>query len=159
MTPYWPAWFAALALAAVAVAYWRWLRKPLGVSGHWERTVAGLCELPAAANSPGAAQDGLSFFLGVFLGGVAAAAVKGGWALRTELSPLFTRTFGAGPMGWVVLFVGGVMVGYGTRWADGCTSGHGLMGTSCRQKGSFAATAIFFGTAVAVAFALKAWRP
>ena len=55
----------------------------------------------------------------------------------------------------VLLLVGaGVMVGFGTRMAGGCSSGHGLSGCSRLQPGSLLGTAAFFGAAVAVSFLL-----
>jgi uncharacterized protein len=34
----------------------------------------------------------------------------------------------AGPQGWAVIALGGLLVGFGTRLAGGCTSGHGVCG-------------------------------
>ena len=36
------------------------------------------------------------------------------------------------------------LVGFGTRYADGCTSGHAIMGLSLLNLGSLIATAGFF---------------
>ncbi len=46
--------------------------------------------------------------------------------------------------GVVKLLVGGVLVGFGTRYADGCTSGHTIMGISNLRWPSLAATVSFF---------------
>jgi hypothetical protein len=54
----------------------------------------------------------------------------------------------------VVLLFGGVLVGFGTRMAGGCTSGHGLCGVSRGQRGSLLATVAFFGAGVVTSFAL-----
>lgn len=56
----------------------------------------------------------------------------------------------------VSFLVGGVLVGFGTRMAGGCTSGHGLCGVSRFQKGSLVATLMFFGFGVLASFALGA---
>lgn len=45
--------------------------------------------------------------------------------------------------GLIFLVFGGFMVGFGTRYADGCTSGHSIMGLSNLQWPSLVAT-IFF---------------
>lgn len=45
--------------------------------------------------------------------------------------------------GFVMLVVGGFMVGFGARYAGGCTSGHAIMGLSDLQVPSLIAT-IFF---------------
>ena len=57
---------------------------------------------------------------------------------------------------WPILFVGGWLVGFGTRLAGGCSSGHGLSGCSRFQPASIVATATFFGTAVVVSTLL--WK-
>jgi uncharacterized membrane protein YedE/YeeE len=64
------------------------------------------------------------------------------------LGPVFAARFGDGALGWAVVGGGAVLVGVGTQWARGCTSGHGLMGVARLQKGSLVATAVFFGTAI-----------
>lgn len=46
--------------------------------------------------------------------------------------------------GVILMIVGGFLVGFGTRWARGCTSGHGIMGLSALQWPSLLATASFF---------------
>ena len=42
------------------------------------------------------------------------------------------------------LFIGGLLVGFGTRYADGCTSGHSIMGLSMLKWPSLIATVSFF---------------
>lgn len=44
----------------------------------------------------------------------------------------------------ILLFGGGVFIGFGTRYADGCTSGHSISGLSNFQKSSLLATLSFF---------------
>lgn len=45
--------------------------------------------------------------------------------------------------GFFLMVVGGVMVGFGTRYAGGCTSGHAIMGLSNLQWPSLIATICF----------------
>lgn len=45
--------------------------------------------------------------------------------------------------GLVMMVVGGFMVGFGTRYAGGCTSGHAIMGLSNLQWPSLVATCCF----------------
>ena len=56
------------------------------------------------------------------------------------LLPEHYRSFG----GLAMLFVGGLLVGVGTRYADGCTSGHSIMGMSSLNWPSLVATLSFF---------------
>jgi uncharacterized membrane protein YedE/YeeE len=45
--------------------------------------------------------------------------------------------------GFIMMVVGGFLVGFGTRYAGGCTSGHTIMGLSNLQWPSFVATICF----------------
>lgn len=45
--------------------------------------------------------------------------------------------------GLIFLIIGGFMVGFGTRYANGCTSGHSILGISNLQKSSIIATVFF----------------
>jgi uncharacterized membrane protein YedE/YeeE len=96
-------------------------------------------------------------FLGALVvGGLASSLLAGRWHLTMGLASTgFARvTHGSALVGALVLALGGVFVGFGTRMAGGCTSGHGMCGVSRLQSGSLLATVAFFGTGVATAFAL-----
>jgi uncharacterized membrane protein YedE/YeeE len=45
--------------------------------------------------------------------------------------------------GFIMIVIGGFMVGFGTRYAGGCTSGHSIMGLSTLQWPSLVATCCF----------------
>lgn len=47
------------------------------------------------------------------------------------------------PLAWVLLVGGGFLVGFGTRYAGGCTSGHSITGLSTLQVPSLIATVCF----------------
>lgn len=46
--------------------------------------------------------------------------------------------------GFLLIVVGGFLVGFGSRYAGGCTSGHGITGTAHLQVPSFIALVGFF---------------
>lgn len=46
--------------------------------------------------------------------------------------------------GYAKLFAGGILVGFGTRYANGCTSGHSIFGLSILSSASLKATLSFF---------------
>lgn len=97
------------------------------------------------------------FLASLFLGGLLSAWLAGNLRFSMTLdSRLFSSIFGEGWPGALALLVGGLLVGFGTRMAAGCTSGHGLCGVSRFQKGSLLATACFFGAGILVSFALGA---
>jgi uncharacterized membrane protein YedE/YeeE len=56
------------------------------------------------------------------------------------------------PASWVTILGAGLLVGFGTRQAGGCTSGHGVCGMARLSIRSIAATGMFMATAVAVVF-------
>ncbi len=45
--------------------------------------------------------------------------------------------------GFIIMVVGGFLIGFGTRYAGGCTSGHAIMGLSTLQWPSLIATCCF----------------
>lgn len=50
----------------------------------------------------------------------------------------------ANPKALALLVIGGILVGFGTRYAGGCTSGHAITGLSSLQKPSLIAVIGFF---------------
>jgi len=48
--------------------------------------------------------------------------------------------------GYLILFIGGLFVGFGTRYGNGCTSGHAITGLSLLNPTSLYATLSFFIT-------------
>jgi uncharacterized membrane protein YedE/YeeE len=66
--------------------------------------------------------------------------------LGMEINPLLLP----GPlnMGLPWMILAGMLVGFGTRLANGCTSGHGVCGVARFSKRSAAATIIFIFTAI-----------
>ena len=54
------------------------------------------------------------------------------------------------PTNWVIVIAAGLLVGFGTRLASGCTSGHGVCGIARLSTRSIAATAVFMGAAMVV---------
>jgi hypothetical protein len=114
------------------------------------RAVAGvpprLTEHPAVA---------LTFLVALAGGGILAALARGDLGLAVTMGDAHEALFGHGVPAWLALLGGGTLAGFGTRMAGGCTMGHGLSGNAALQPGSFVATAAFFGSAIAVAFALQ----
>ena len=53
------------------------------------------------------------------------------------------------------LLIAGVLVGFGARMANGCTSGHGVCGIGRLSPRSFAAVGTFMATAFATTFAIR----
>ncbi|MGD9750478.1 MAG: YeeE/YedE thiosulfate transporter family protein [Acidimicrobiia bacterium] len=109
---------------------------------------------PSAPRGPVPVVANAALLVSVFAGGLIASLLSGRFELRLDMGPDHAALVASGWKMWAVLFVGGVLVGFGTRLAGGCSSGHGLSGCSRLQPASIVATAVFFGTAVAVSFLL-----
>ncbi len=87
-------------------------------------------------------------FAGFIGGAVLAALLRDGISLNMDYGTLGNLV----PLAALVpLLIGaGFVMGYGARWSGGCTSGHGLRGTSSLSPASIAATGTFMATAVVV---------
>ena len=96
----------------------------------------------------------LAFLIAMGAGGLLATLIRGDFRPGLHLGAAHAKAFGTGPGVVLVLVAAGVMVGFGTRMAGGCSSGHGLSGCSRLQPGSLLGTAAFFGAAVGVSFLL-----
>jgi uncharacterized membrane protein YedE/YeeE len=84
--------------------------------------------------------------VGVVIGAFVSARISGRFGF--ELVPAtWARTFGeGGVVRWAVALLGGVIMGFGARWAGGCTSGHGISGTlQLAVSGWLAAVCFFIG--------------
>jgi uncharacterized membrane protein YedE/YeeE len=85
----------------------------------------------------------LPLVAGLLLGGFLSAVTGGGWAPQWDLG-MFDQVIAlgtAGKLAW--MFVGGLFIGFGTRLAGGCTSGHGIFGLSNFELPSLVTTLSF----------------
>lgn len=57
--------------------------------------------------------------------------------------------------GWPTLIAAGLLVGIGTRYGSGCTSGHGVCGISRLSPRSLVATVIFMAAGFATVFIVR----
>ena len=140
-------WYIGGPLFALCVVALYWLtNQRLGVSGSY------LHIGKLVMRRPGVQSWRVWFFGGLLLGAAGAAVAngtfgEGGYGRLAEVLPTSALV--------PVLLVGGVMIGYGARFAGGCTSGHGLSGCSSRSSGSFVTSMVFFATAVGMTWLLQ----
>jgi len=82
--------------------------------------------------------------LGVVIGSLLSALLSGDF--RWQWVPLiWASAFGSAPLRRIgVALLGGVLIGFGARWADGCTSGHGISGTLQLAVSSWISAVCFF---------------
>ncbi|ABS55142.1 protein of unknown function DUF395, YeeE/YedE [Methanoregula boonei 6A8] len=99
--------------------------------------------------------DGVLMLLpGILIGAFLSAALSG--QLHLSLVPLlWAGAFGNNAiLRVVVAFLGGIVLAFGARWAGGCTSGHGISGTSQLALSSIVSAACFFIGGIITAFLL-----
>ncbi len=82
------------------------------------------------------------FLAGLILAPLAYASIAG--------APMLEAPFSA-----PVMALGGLLVGVGVAYANGCTSGHGVCGLSRFSTRSLAATVTFMATAAATVFLVR----
>ncbi len=100
------------------------------------------------------ARAGDSLWRLLFLVGLPVGAWLGflaGPRLFAEI-PAALPAIGLGPLG---LVSAGLLVGIGTRLANGCTSGHGICGLSRLSPRSFVAVGTFMASAVVTVFIVR----
>ena len=89
----------------------------------------------------------------VFAVGIAVGAFIATRFLSSEPVPLLPESFDS-VGGGIKLIVGGFLIGFGTRYAGGCTSGHSITGISNLNWPSLVATIFFFVGGLAVTWGL-----
>ncbi|WP_417886239.1 YeeE/YedE family protein [Zunongwangia sp.] len=163
----WP-WYISGPLIAITMFLLLFMGKEFGMSSNL-RTLCTLCGADKKANffdfNWKAQRWNLVVILGAAIGGFIArfyltdspkvaisdntikdlnqlGFISAGKAyLPTELfsNDVFTK-----PLTLVLLVIGGFLIGFGTRYAGGCTSGHAISGLSNLQQSSLLAVVGFF---------------
>lgn len=136
---------AGAVIAAVTLALLFLSNHRLGVSTGFEDACSLVVKAPYF-HRPSLLADRswrLQFLGGLVLGGLLSALLSGGWRPIWDLG-MFDQAIGWGPGGKLLwMFLGGIFIGFGTRLAGGCTSGHGIFGVSNLERASLISTASF----------------
>ena len=141
---------AGIGIAGVMLALLFLASNRLGVSTGYE----DICSLvvPAPYFRRAAIVSGrewrLPLLAGLVIGGAVSAVLGGGWEPTWSLG-IFDTAIGLGPAGKLAwMFVGGLFIGFGTRLAGGCTSGHGIFGLANLEMPSLLTTVSFMAAGV-----------
>jgi uncharacterized membrane protein YedE/YeeE len=135
-------WLAAgLGIGFTALALAWFMGKRLGVTGGF----VDACSLVTGSVS---SNWKIWFILGLPLGGV--LATIGHWNWTLTYGRLDALTYGNIYFKAVWLFLSGILIGFGARWAGGCTSGNSIMGVALGSKMSIIATIIFIAAGVLI---------
>ena len=88
---------------------------------------------------------------GVLVGAVASSLLAGQFTWAWVPATWAAEAGSGAAVRWLVALIGGFLVGFGARWAGGCTSGHGISGTLQLAASSWIAAAGFFVGGIATA--------
>jgi len=140
----WKWWLAGILLGLTIFAFIWVTGRLFGVSGCY----ADVCDLPKTRKM----NWKIWFLVGMVLGGAIAHLYTWNWTfLYGRLDALsMGNTF----FKLCILFVGGVLLGFGARYGGGCTSGHTIMGIAQRSWMSVVATLVFLVSGIAMAHLL-----
>ena len=90
--------------------------------------------------------------IGIIAGSLLSSILSGDFSLQWVPS-LWISVFGETPfLRVLVAMAGGILLGFGARWADGCTSGHGISGTLQLTVSGWISAICFFAGGIIVAF-------
>jgi uncharacterized membrane protein YedE/YeeE len=142
-------WIAGPVMGLCVVAVRLLFNARLGVTGGFSELIGKLSRGSVRFDWRG------WFAIGVLLGGTLFAVLAGGPDFHGYGWLTDTFTGGARWLIAPILVVAGALIGYGAKLSGGCTSGNGLSGNALVSPASLAATATFFGTAIAVSFIIK----
>lgn len=162
--PMWDPYVAGFFLGLVLLGTFLVVGRGLGASGAITRFTARITEIFAHSwvTSNGALgsyfangakwwDDWLVFeVIGVMIGGIAAGLTSGRFGLKIEGGPRISST-----QRLIFSFIGGAIVGYGARLAQGCTSGQALTGGATLALGSWAFMFSVFGGAYGLAYFVR----
>ena len=136
MTEFTPvsATLGGLLIGLAATILWLGSRRIAGISGILGNALF--------SSGEGERSWRLAFVLGLPIGAALVAAISGPLPVTIEAGP-------------VRLIAGGLLVGFGTRLGNGCTSGHGVCGVSRGSVRSLAATLTFMVAGAATVFVIR----
>ncbi|MBN9066135.1 MAG: YeeE/YedE family protein [Rhizobiales bacterium] len=112
----------------------------------WEGRIAGISGIAGRLLPPyrdGAFPSRFGFVIGLVATPLAIVALTGHAVAQTVSANL------------PLMIAAGLLVGFGTVWGNGCTSGHGVCGLSRLSARSLVATGVFMATAFITVFIVR----
>jgi len=159
----WSPYIAGAGIGILVCLSFLLCNRPLGSSSPYVK-VWGLLETTV---HPGAEKEkeyyqeiapkvdgGLMILPGIIIGAFFSALLSGQFHL-SWVPDLWASAFGPSiALRVIAAFAGGIIIAFGARWACGCTSGHGISGTSQLSLASIVSAACFFIGGIATAFVI-----
>lgn len=112
----------------------------------WEGRIAGISGIAGRLLPP--YRDGAFLSRLGFVAGIVAAPLLMSWASGQPIAQTVSSNV-------PLMIVAGLLVGFGSVWGNGCTSGHGVCGLSRPSMRSFVATGVFMAAGFVTVFLLR----
>lgn len=161
----WNPYLVGALIGVLSILTFSLVDKPIGMSTGIAQA-SGACALPVLGSAGVAANTywakkavpawdyGSLFVLGTFFGAFASAVVSGSFKLES-VPAVWRERFGPSLIKrMAAAFLGGVIIIFGARLADGCTSGHGISGSLQLAVSSWTFFIVMFATGAVTAFIL-----
>jgi uncharacterized membrane protein YedE/YeeE len=156
----WPPYAAGIGIGVLSWITFLLSDKPIGCSTAFSRT-SGMIEKFFRGDRvldkayyrkfvPGIDWEWM-LVLGIFFGAFISSALSGQFHILWVPEKWKEAFGGSFSFRWLTSMAGGILLGFGARWAGGCTSGHGISGTLQLAVSSWIATTCFFLGGIATA--------
>lgn len=151
----WPWWASGILIGLTVPMLYLLAGKQFGVSTSLQQ-IGAVCSPHSKLAYFRDFDKRTGMWLLLFVGGI---ALGGFFATRflsaepIEFLPENYHNVGGG----IRLLLGGLLIGFGTRYAGGCTSGHAITGIANLNWPSLVATCFFFVGGLAVTWGLGSW--
>jgi uncharacterized membrane protein YedE/YeeE len=151
----WPWWFSGILIGLTVPLLYILAGRSFGISTSLQQ-IGAVClpksNLPYFQDFNKRKGNWLLFFvIGIVIGGFVATQFLS--AAPVEFLPASYLSAG----GAVRLLIGGFLIGFGARYAGGCTSGHAITGIANLNWPSLVATVFFFVGGLGVTWGLGRW--
>lgn len=151
----WPWWISGILIGLTVPLLYLLAGKAFGISTSFQE-IGSICAPNSKLDYLGKFDRKGHLWTLVFVVGIGIGAAIGSYVLSDQPVEMLPQQF-ATPWGAALLLIGGFLIGFGTRYAGGCTSGHSITGISNLNWPSLLATICFFIGGLGVTWGLGSY--
>ena len=151
----WPWWASGILIGLTVPLLYILVGKPFGISTSLQ-TAGALCARNSRLDYLSKFDRKGNLWTLVFVFGIAVGSFVANRYMTNEPTEFLPASF-ATATGAIKLLIGGFLIGFGTRYAGGCTSGHSITGISNLNWPSLVATIFFFAGGLGLTWVVGPW--
>jgi len=151
----WPWWISGILIGLTVPLLYLLSGKAFGISTSFQQAGA-MCFPDSKLEYLSRHDRKEKMWTVVFVAGIAIGSFIATRILPAEYSDFLPAEFDS-LGGGIKLLIAGFLIGFGTRYAGGCTSGHSITGIANLNWPSLVATIFFFVGGLAVTWGLGQW--